>query len=92
VTVALWCLQKLGKDSVRKQAAQKSDVDRFSRKKLSEMEVRKQYQMKISNTFAAFENLNDSKNTHTHTHIYIYMCVCVYIYGLGKHKISAKQT
>jgi len=29
--------------------------------KISELEVRKQYQVKISNRFAALENLNDSE-------------------------------
>ena len=36
-------------------------MERFSLKKLSELEVRKRYQIKISNTFAALGNLNDSK-------------------------------
>ena len=31
-------------------------------KKLSELEVRKQYQIKTSNRFAALENLNGSKD------------------------------
>jgi hypothetical protein len=33
--------------AVSKQAAQKFDVERFNRRKLSELEVREQYQMKI---------------------------------------------
>jgi hypothetical protein len=37
-------------------------VERFNLKKLREMEFRKQYQIKISNRFAAFENFNDSKD------------------------------
>jgi hypothetical protein len=44
--------------AVIKQAAQNSDAERFNLKKLSELEVRKQYQIKISNRFAALENLN----------------------------------
>jgi hypothetical protein len=44
--------------AVSKQAAQKFDAERFNLKKLSELEVRKQYQLKISNRFAALENLN----------------------------------
>ena len=39
--------------AVRKQAAQKFDVERFNRRKLNELKVRKQYQIKISNRFAA---------------------------------------
>jgi len=42
--------------SVSKQAVQKFDVDRFNLRKLSELEVRKQYQIKFSNRFAAFNN------------------------------------
>jgi hypothetical protein len=45
---------------VSKQEAQKLDVERFNIKKLSELEVRKWYQIKISNRFAALENLNVS--------------------------------
>ena len=45
--------------AVCKQAARKSDVEISSLRKVSEMEVRKQYQIKISNTFAALENMND---------------------------------
>jgi hypothetical protein len=37
-------------------------VERFNLKKLSELEVRKQYQIKISNRFAAFENVNVSED------------------------------
>jgi hypothetical protein len=37
--------------AVIKQAAQKFDAERFNLKKLSELEVRKQYQLKISNKF-----------------------------------------
>jgi hypothetical protein len=47
---------------VSKQAAQKFEAERFNLKKLSEVEVRKQYQLKISNRFAALENLNVSED------------------------------
>jgi hypothetical protein len=47
--------------SIRKQAAQKFDVEWFNFTKLCELEVRKQYQTEISNRFVALENLNDSK-------------------------------
>jgi hypothetical protein len=43
----------------RKQAAQKTSVERFNLKKLSEMEVRQQYQIEISNRFVALDNSND---------------------------------
>jgi hypothetical protein len=48
--------------AVSKQAAQKFDVERFNLRKLTELEVRKQYQIKVSNSFAALENLNDNKD------------------------------
>jgi hypothetical protein len=37
-------------------------VDRFNFRKLNELEVRQQYQVRISNRFAALENLNDSED------------------------------
>jgi hypothetical protein len=43
--------------AVTKQAAHRFDAERFNLKKLRELEVRKQYQLKISNRFAALENL-----------------------------------
>jgi hypothetical protein len=48
--------------AVIKQAAQKFDAERFNLKKLSELEVRKQYQIQISNRFAALENFNVSED------------------------------
>ena len=48
--------------AVSKQEAQKFDVEIFNLRKLSELEVRKQYQIKTSNTNAALENLNDSED------------------------------
>ena len=46
--------------AVNKQAAQKYDVDRLNVRKLSDLEVRKKYQIKISNRFAALANTSDS--------------------------------
>jgi hypothetical protein len=37
-------------------------MERFDLKKPSELEFRKQYQIKVSNRFAALENLNDSED------------------------------
>jgi hypothetical protein len=42
---------------VKKQAAQKTDVERFNLVKFNSMEVRKQYQIEVSNMFAAMENV-----------------------------------
>jgi transcriptional regulatory protein LevR len=36
-----------------KKAAQKSDIEKFNLRKQNELEVRKQYQIEISNSFAA---------------------------------------
>jgi hypothetical protein len=42
--------------AIIKQAAQKFDVERFNLKQLSELEVRKQYQIKISENLQLFRN------------------------------------
>ena len=44
------------------EAAQKFDVERFNLRKLRNLEVRKQYQIKISKRSAALENSNDSEH------------------------------
>jgi hypothetical protein len=48
--------------AVNKKAAHNFDVKRFNLKKLNKLEVKKQYQLRISNRFAALENLNDSED------------------------------
>jgi len=45
--------------------AQKFNVERFNLKKLNELEVRKQYQIKISNRFGNLYNLYDSGDMNT---------------------------
>ena len=50
--------------TANKQAAQNFDVERFNVRKLNELEVRKQYQIKILNRFVVVENLNDSDGIH----------------------------
>ena len=47
--------------TVSKQATQKFDVERINLRKLNELEAWKKYQIKISNRFAALENLSDSE-------------------------------
>ena len=47
---------------VSKQTAKKFDGERFNLGTLNELDVRKQYQIKISNRYAALENFNDSKD------------------------------
>jgi hypothetical protein len=45
--------------AVSKQTAQKFDGERFNRRKLNVLEVRKQYLIEITSRFAALENLSD---------------------------------
>jgi len=48
--------------AVRKQPAQKSDGGRFNLRKIHDLEVRKQYQIQITNRFAALENVREDEN------------------------------
>jgi len=48
--------------TVGKQAVQEFDVERFNLRKLNNLEVQKQYQIKISNRSAALEELSDCEN------------------------------
>jgi hypothetical protein len=48
--------------AVSKKTAQKSDGEIFNLRKLNELEVMKQYQIKISKRFAALENLSYSED------------------------------
>jgi len=48
--------------AVSKQATQNFDMERFHLRKLNETEVIKHYHIKISNRFAALENLSDSED------------------------------
>jgi len=48
--------------AVRKEAAQRFDRQRFNLRKLNEPEVREQYQIEITNRFAALENSSDDEN------------------------------
>jgi hypothetical protein len=47
--------------AVRKQAAQKFE-GRFNLRKLNDLEVRKQYQIEITNRFAALENVSEDED------------------------------
>jgi len=48
--------------AVSKQAAQSCDAEKFNLRKLNELEVRKQYEIEITNMFAALENLSDNED------------------------------
>ena len=45
--------------AVSKQVAQKLDGERFNMRKLKDLEVKKQYQIEITNRFAALGNISD---------------------------------
>jgi hypothetical protein len=47
---------------IRKHAAQKFDGGRFNLRKLNDMDIRKQYQIEITNRFAALENVRTRTN------------------------------
>jgi len=49
---------------VGKQAAQRFDKQRFNSRKLKQPEVREQYQVEITNRFAALENLNNDEDVN----------------------------
>jgi len=53
-----------GRLAVGKQAAERFDRQRFNLRKLNEPEVREQYQIEITNGFAALENLNDDEDVN----------------------------
>jgi hypothetical protein len=48
--------------SVSKRVAEKLAMQRFDLRKLNDAEVKEQYQVKITNRFAAFENFDDNGN------------------------------
>jgi hypothetical protein len=50
--------------AVSEQEALKFVVERFNFKNISELEVRKQCQIKISNRFAASDNVNKCEDIH----------------------------
>ena len=48
--------------AVSKQEAQKLDGDRFNLRKLKDLEVKKQYQIEITDRFAALGNISDDED------------------------------
>ena len=48
--------------AVRKRAVHKSDGGRFNLRKQNDVEIRKQYQIEITNRFAALENVSEDKD------------------------------
>ena len=59
----VWCFAKVRERFLlSKEAAQKFDGEIFNLRKLHGLDVSKQYQIEITNRFAALENLSDSKD------------------------------
>ena len=55
ILITFWRLQKVRERlAVSKQESRKFNVERFNLRKLSDLEVRKQYQIEISNRFTAW--------------------------------------
>jgi len=48
--------------AINNQATQRFNGERYNLRKLSELEVRKQYQIEITNRFSALENLSDDED------------------------------
>jgi hypothetical protein len=46
--------------SVSKRVSEKMDMQRFDLRKLNDAEVKEQYQVKITNRFAALENFDEN--------------------------------
>jgi len=68
--------------AVSKQGGRKFDGERFKLRKLNELEFRKQYQIEITNRFAALENLSDGEDVNrggrTLTHCGRVTQICVF--------------
>jgi hypothetical protein len=50
--------------TISKRAAHMFDMERFNLGKLSELDIRKEYQIEISNRITALENLSNSEDIH----------------------------
>ena len=72
--------------AVSRLSAQAFVVERFNLRLLNELEVRKQCQIKITNRFAAFENLNESKDINRTWDIKTSTKESLGLYELKQHK------
>jgi len=77
--------------AVSKQAAQKFEVERLKLRKLNEVEVRKQYQIKVSDRFTALENLDGNEDINwawenIQEDIKTSAKECIGLYELKQHK------
>jgi hypothetical protein len=63
ILITIWWFQSLKERmTVSKQEAQKFGVERFNVRQRCELEVVKQYKIKISNRLAALKNLSESED------------------------------
>jgi hypothetical protein len=62
IPIIVWLSQKVGKDCRLEKKQHRRLMWRCLISRSSEMEVRKQFQIEISNRFEALENLNDSED------------------------------
>ena len=69
--------------AISKQAIQKCDVERFNPRKLNDLEAKKQNQIKISNRFAAWENIKENIKTSAKG--------SVGLYELKQHKLWSDE-
>jgi hypothetical protein len=66
ILITIWQLQKVGERlAVSKHGAKKFDEERFNIRTLNELDVSKNYKIKILKRFAASENLNDDENINS---------------------------
>ena len=72
--------------AVNKLSAQVFVVERFNLRSLKELEVRKQCQIKITNRFATFENLNESNDINSAWHSKTSTKEDLGLYELKQHK------
>ena len=62
ILITVWWLQIQAKIGSTEKATPKFDGETFNLRKLKELEVRNQYQIMITNRFAALGNLSDGKD------------------------------
>ena len=63
ILITIWWFAKVRERlAVSKQAAQKHEGERFNLRKLKDLEVKKQYQIEITNRFAALGNISDDED------------------------------
>ena len=77
--------------AVSKQAAQKLDGERFNLRKLKDLEVKKQYQIEITNRYAALGNISDDGDINRvreniKENIKTSAKVCLGLHELKQHK------